>query len=281
MKKGLLFMCAFGICAAGTLAQESEVTTIRQETRTTAGSPDLFSTIEMDDAVPVETGTVDLRLRGEWVTDDDNDIDGDDDFVAGGGLWWGFAENLELSLQVPFAVGDGDLSDDDDLDGIRGFDGNGDINVGLLWRFLEPSGNAPAMALQTNVRFRSGYRDSDAQGKVKLIMTNDYDSGVRSHLNIWGETDDGDWGRWNWGAVLGVDGPLCECVDGTWRWIADVVHFNAEHNNGSNSTILELGAEWAMNYGGRIGLTGQFGLDNHDITPDVGAKLVYSYPISY
>ena len=265
VRAGILFTLLFSVAAA---AQESEETTV--VTETTRTGYDLVSPLYLEDADPVPQGQLDLRFRFEWSTDDDQDVDGDDDFVLGQGLYWGFAPNWELSLAVPFNVGDGDNKSD----GVRGFDGNGDATVGISWRFYEQSGYVPAMALQAKVRHKTGYRSSGCDGEARLVLTNEYDSGIRSHVNIGVETEDSVWHRLPVFVVIGMDGPLC--ADGAVRWIVDYFHINAEYLNGSNSNVLELGYEWQMSERHKWGLTGQFGLDDHEETPDFGARLVYS-----
>ena len=269
IRVGLVLTLFFSVAV---IAQESEETTV-VTTETTEAGYDLISPLYLDDAEPVPDGQLELRLRFEWMADDDLDIHGDDDFVLGAGLYWGFAPDWELSLAVPFNVGDGHNK----YDGVRGFDGNGDATAGLLWRFYPQTGHVPAMALQTKLRFRTGYRSSHCDGEARLILTNEYDSGLRSHINIGVETDDSNWHRLPIFGVIGMDGPLA--ADGALRWVADYVHMNSEHLNGGNSNILELGAEWQITEGHKLGLTGQFGLDDHEETPDCGLRLVYSASI--
>ena len=100
-------------------------------------------------------------------------------------------------MDVPFKVGDGR---DKSGGGVRGFGDNGDATVGLLYQFLDQVDYMPAMALQTNFRFRTGYRSSPFDMQVRLLMTNEYDSGVRSHINLSGGSredllrrEDGGW----------------------------------------------------------------------------------------
>jgi len=257
--------------SAVVMAQQSEETTI--VTKTTETGYDLVSPLYMEDVTPVADGGLELRFRFEWLTDDYADIDGDDDFTLGAGVYWGFAPNWEMSFALPFNVGDGDA----DADGVRGFDGDGDLTFGLLWRFAEQSGYVPAMALQTKFRIDTGYRSSDCDAEARLILTNEYDSGLRSHINVGFETNDGDWHRLPMIGVVGMDGPLC--AGGAVRWIADYVHMNSEYLNGGNSNILELGTEWRITEGHKLGMMGQFGLDDHDETPDFGARVIYSLSI--
>jgi len=260
------------VFSAAVMAQTEESTTVT--TKTTETGYNLVSPFVMEDAVLVPDGGLELRFNFGWVTDDYADVDGDDDFAMGAGLYWGFAPNWELSFDTVFAVGDGR----NETDGVRGFDGDGDVTVGLSWAFLEQSGYVPAMTLETKVRVKTGYTSDDCDGRVALIMTNEYDSGMRSHINLGFETDSmgSSWSRWELVGVIGMDGPLC--ADGAVRWIADVVYYNSEYMGGDDSTYLELGSEWQIQDGHKLGMTWQFGM-HHDETIDFGANVVYALSI--
>ncbi len=246
----------------------SETTTVMSQ-----GGPDLSSPLFLDDAIPVPTGHLDLRFRLDWLTGDTTN--GGDDFVFGTSLYYGIADRTQLSVDLPFKVGNGSDKSDG---GVRGFSSNGDATVGLLYQFMDQTDGMPAMAVQTNFRFRTGYRSSPLDMQVRLLMTNEYDSGVRSHLNLSTETENGYFGRWNWDAVVGADGPLC--ADGAVRWVMDFAHLNSELNNGGNSTYVEVGSEWTMDNGQTLGLMTQYGLDNHDRTDEWGARMMWVIPLS-
>ena len=117
---------------------KDEVNVTTTETRAT-GETDLLSRPQwfMEDATPLQTGTVDLRLGGRWITSSypANLGDSDDDFIIVPQIVWGAAENLELSLSVDAWVGDGG-------DVIMFEDGNYDTTLGLLWRFFEQGADA-------------------------------------------------------------------------------------------------------------------------------------------
>ena len=251
--------------------QESTATT---ETTTvmSQGGTDLSAPMFVDDAIPVTTGHLDLRVRVDYLTGDD--ANGDDDLILGTSLYYGVADRTQLSLDVPFNMGDGR----DQSGGIGRFGGNGDVTIGLLHQFMDQSGGMPAMALQTNVKFRTGYRSSPMDLQFRLLMTNEYDSGVRSHINLSTATEDGDFSRWNWDAVVGADGPLCS--DGSVRWVMDFAHQNRELNDGGTSTYAEIGTEWTMDNGHTLGMMAQVGLDGHDETADFGARIMMVIPLS-
>lgn len=281
--KWTVLVMAGGLClATAASGQESTETTETTETTTvmTLSDTDLKVPLYMDDAIPVPAGHVDLRFRLEWAEDPDGDVDSLDDldeageFVFGTSLYYGIADQAQLSIDLPFVVGDGR----DKEGSARGFAGNGDATVGLLFQVAEQSDTSPAIALQTNARFRTGYRSSPLDAQFRLLITNEYDSGIRSHLNLSTETQQGHFSRWNWEAVIGADGPLG--AGGAVRWIADYAHRNNEHNNGGNSNYLELGTEWNMDNGHTLGMAAQIGLDDHDETSDFGVRAMWVVPVS-
>lgn len=286
------------VVAANAQTQESEVT---QVTTRTSGGEDLLNPLwNMDDATPQDTGTVDLRFGFRWVTESApaNLGDSDDDFVFSPTLVWGAAENLELSLTWDAWLGDsGDMGPFDD--------GNYDTTLGVLWRIHEqvnePTRHGfvrlPSIALAGKARIPTGCTSSGVDGELRLILTNHYDSGVRSHLNLFGKAIDGDneetanrngdfdWvlidndgeldpRDFQWGVVLGADGPLCG--DGAVRWVADYMHRSSEFHGRGDMDILELGWEWTMSEMHKLGMSMQIGLDHTDDNPNFGVGLMYA-----
>ena len=243
------------------------------------GGADLMRELwSMDDATPIETGRVDLRLTFGWTTAGApaNLGDSNDDFVINTSLTWGTCDNVEAFLEVPVWVGDGG-------DRPAFEDGNADTTLGFTWRFMEPDGTMPAAALQMKARIPTGDSSSGVDGEARLILTNEYDSGMRSHINAFAQTINGDMDPnardFQWGFVLGMDGPLCQ--DGTVRWVADYLHRVGVHYGASNMHILELGWEWDMGDSQRLGFSTQIGLDRVDDTPNFGAGLTYSQALTF
>ncbi|MCO6436353.1 MAG: hypothetical protein J5J06_04615 [Phycisphaerae bacterium] len=301
MKRGVALVLALAWCGIA-VAQESEKTTMTSETKTmTSECPDLLSNLWLfEDATPVPTGQLDLRLGYQWVTSGfpANLGDSDDDHIVTPALYWGFYENMELSVQVPVWLGDGG-----DAGGLR--DGNYDTNVGVLWRLMNQEGYWPALALSGTARIPTGDGSSGVDGELRLVLTNEYDSGIRSHFNAWAKTVNGDndesinsrrWNNnnwtnwWNWngyrydgfrdfqyGGIIGLDGPLGD--DGSLRWVADYSWDSGKLNGSAGSNLLELGWEWAMAEMHKLGMSVQIGLDDEDSTPNFGAGLVYSFSI--
>lgn len=290
MKRVCALICVLTL--AGTaFAQESDVTT---ETTTTVSSADLISELwAMDDANPIATGQIDLRLTGRWVTSKApaNFGDSDDDFVIEPSLRWGPCSNVEVFVSVPLWVGDG---------GDRGgFDyGNVDTYVGFTWRLMEPEDIWPALALGGSMRIPTGEDSAGVDGELRLILTNEYDSGIRSHVNafaatinddedasadffgvLFGDDDFGDPRHFQYGFVVGLDGPLCG--DGAVRWVADYMNRSSLHYGASNMNIIELGWEWTMAEAHKLGMSFQIPLHDEDDTPEFGAAVSYALSLTY
>lgn len=300
MKRLLSLAFVMGIVIPALAQPPKTETTVRETTkvttteRTTAPAlecehdllgPPLWS---VNDAVPVPPNRLDLRLTGFWMTAHApaNGGDSDDDFILTPHLVWGVAENWELAISNGIWLGDsGDMGPQRD--------GNYDTNVALLWRFAEQNGNWPAMALQSRARIPTGDGSSGVDGELRLILTNTYDSGIRSHVNAFAVTVNGDNERSNryaptfedlpdnrhfqWGFVIGLDGPLN--ADGSARWVADYMNRSSYHYGASNLNLLDLGVQWAFAENHALGISTQIGLDDNEDTPNFGAGFTYSFSI--
>jgi hypothetical protein len=282
---------------------ETEVTTIKTETVVVDSGADLtWPQWLMNDAVPVDACTIDLRLRTWWDTAGfpANNGDSDDDFVAEPALVWGFAEDWELWVRNQIWLGDS---------GNRNAfeDGNYDTWIGLMWRFKAQEGFWPAMALQAEARVPTGDGSSGVDGELRLNLTNEYDSGLRSHVNVFGvsvngdneknvELDSDDWmeifetfgltpddsleaRNAQYGLVIGLDGPLGD--GGNLRWVADYMNRSSYYNGRSNMNVLEAGVEWKLNDESKLAIGGRAGLDDEEDTLNFGFGATYSYTIRY
>lgn len=314
MKRILVVTCVFSLVGP-VMAQESEVTTVTT-TEAPVGGVDLLSPPlwNMEDATPLDTNRVDLRLGFRWVTSSApaNWGDSDDDFVLEPTIVWGCYPNVQLSLSTPIWLGDGGDrpgmkgypgGDDDgwsDGGGFLGFgddwsdglDGNADTYLGVLWRIYEQQSVTcagggciplPSVALSGTMRVPTGCDSNGVDGELRLILTNEYDSGIRSHINGFVKTVNGDNDvdpeDFQWGVVLGADGPLC--ADGAVRWVADYMLRSPIHDDADEMNIFELGWEWEMADVHKLGMSMQIGLDDEDDTPNFGAGLTYAYSIAY
>lgn len=270
--KRILLVVPFCICAAGALAQD-------EGSAASSGEPNLLNEAwAMDDAVPLATGQVDLRFSFGWVTADfpANRGDSDDDFFFTPSLVWGTCDNVEAFVSVPIWLGDGgDVGANDR--------GNADTFAGFLWRFAEPQDAWPAMAVQVTARIPTGDNSGGVDGEFRLILTNDYDSGLRSHVNVFASTVNGNnepsLEHFQYGVVLGMDGPLCS--NGAVRWVADYMHRSRFREGAANINLFEIGWEWEMAEAQRLGMSVQVGLDDNEDTPNFGAIITYSHSLTF
>lgn len=273
MKRFVVLTLGLTVAGASAVAQDS------QTADTSSGAKNLMRELWLvDDARPIPTGQVDLRLTVNWSTASApaNLGDSNDDFTITPSLTWGACENVEAFAALPVSVADG--GNRPGLD-----DGNVDADFGFNWRFCEPEGHMPAAALRVTVRIPTGDGSNGIDGEARLILTNEYDSDLRSHINVFAETINGDSDEdlreFQYGLVIGMDGPLC--ADGAVRWVADYMNRSGFHNGTSNINILELGWEWDMNDSQKLGMSFQIGLDHTGDTPNFGAGIAYSHSLTY
>jgi hypothetical protein len=300
MKQGLFVLLVMG-CAVNAFAQNKqpakqpdskEVTTVKTTTTTVASDVDLLGgeTFNVIDATPLKTGTIDLRLAGRYkeatgtVTHKQStslgrkNTDADDNqWIMTPEIVWGAKENFELHLAVPTWV--------DNSWNIPGQpDGNYDTYIGSLWNFYQQEDWWPSMAIGTRTRLPTGEHSNGIDTELRLSMTNEYESGLRSHLNFFGKVVNGDnienSRNIQYGAVAGLDGPLC--ADGAVRWVFDYMYQISDVDGGGRSNSAEAGWQWQMADAHKLGMSVQAGLDHSDeTTPDEGAVLTYSYTITY
>lgn len=306
MKRGLV-LASLSLIVGGTALGQAkkeekvaEKTTVRTETKTVAPSGwDLTTELwSFADARPIACGQFDVRLTARWIPEPTQRNE-DDDFIFQPSIVWGIAENIEVWANVPIWVGDS---------GDRGAyeDGNYDTNFGVLWRFLEPQGAwVPAMALGGALRVPTGDGSDGVDAEVRLALTNEYDSGLRSHINGWLKTVNGTnnetsaafrTGFWDdtfddrlvgdrtgytrdfqWGFSAGLDGPITD----TWRWVANYVHRSSETYGETDINELEGGLEWQVADAHKVGISAKMNADhgNEDI-PDYSASLTYAITLA-
>jgi hypothetical protein len=297
---------AFALALAGSaLGQESEKTTIRttETTVKTAGGANLLHELwNVWDAVPIPCGETQLRFTYRWETAGApaNRYDSNDDHILQPSIWWGAAECLELGLTVPVWVGDGG-----EIPGQQ--DGQADTYFTALYRVWDQVDYWPAGAFSSTVRIPTGVRSDGIDADLRLNLTNDYDSGLRSHFNIWGKTVnttngevnpelqgvDGDEAyifldesdepvdprHFQYGASIGLDGCLNE--DGSLRWVVDYVNRTSQYYGHSNLNLLDVGWQLEMGEGSHLGMSVMFGLDDNEETPNAGAAITYAMPLTY
>jgi len=269
MKRILPLLCAM-LLVAPLMGQE------RGTTNGSGGNNLLDELWNMQDANPIDAGQWDLRFTFGWVTESApaNLGESGDDFYLQPSWVWGVSEDMQLTFSVPVWIGNGG-----DVGAIE--DGNGDLYVNLLWKFAEQADDWPAMAVSVSARFPTGEDSDGIDGGLRFILTNDYSSGMRSHVNIFAlssnTANDEGLRDLQYGLVVGMDGPLCADV----RWVADYMHRSSEHDGLGNMNLVELGWEWAMADATKLGMSLQVGVDHTSDTPNFGAKLTYSHALTY
>lgn len=279
MKRVLATMMLLGFCTVA-VAQEKEVTTIKTETTTVASNSwDLLNNWNVGDASTLPPAHVHLRLRYNWVTSEmpANNDDENDDHQATPAIVWGIDEYWEWAISVPYWFSE------DGQDRPGELDGNYDTFSTLQWRFREQDGCIPAMAIATTLRIPTGDESNKVDLEGRLILTNQYESGLRSHFNAFAVTVNGDNDEnarhFQWGFVVGMDGPLND--ENTLRWVADYMHRSSYNYGRGNVNMLEAGFEWAIDDCNALSLSAQFGLDGEDDTINAGIGLNYSHSLGF
>ena len=309
MRRSIALVC---VLASPFIAFGQAPDTDAAESAGSSGDTDLISGLwNLEDATPLETGQVDLRLQGTWATGQHLG-DSSDDWTLSPSIVWGMAENWELSVTNKIWLGDGG-----DMGPFE--DGNYDTDLGLLWRIHEQLGfehkegylHLPSIALSTTFRIPTGCGSSGVDAELRLIMTYEYESGIRTHLNAWGKSANGDnfdlknidrdsltmddldlgsgflFARrgqgsnntrdWQYGGVIGADGPLCG--DGAVRWVADYMYRTSGFDGFSPLHVGEVGFEWELSDASKLGFSVQASLDHNDSQHQWGMGFAYTCSI--
>lgn len=284
------------------VTKEKTTVTTTTTTMPSESSYDLLGleTFNFLDATTFTEGAVDLRISARWIerkNDGDpfagqgifRDRRGDDDddqWIITPEIVWGASERYEMAISVPTWV-QGDP-----------YEGNYDAYVGGQWRLTDMAENCPAFALAWSVRVPTGEGSNGLDGSLRLIVTNEYESGMRSHINLWGtsvNTDNYDARDFQYGGVVGLDGPLND--SGSLRWVFDYM-YESSHAEGAEADRLhyayprtqdiggeqrntaEAGIQWQINECNKLGFAVQGGLDHaENETPEWAASLTYAYTI--
>ena len=306
MRRSIALICALS-CASFAWGQESETTSASSQT---SGDADLISQLwNVEDATPLAPGELQLRLSGDWATGQHLG-DSSDDWAMAPSIVWGVAQDWELSLTNRIWLGDGG-----DMGPFQ--DGNYDTNLGILWRLHEQMGfehqhgylHLPSIALSSTIRIPTGDGSSGVDAELRLILTHEYTSGIRTHLNGYVKSANGDnfeldadnAGNFNldptqmlelfsatggdglttrdyqYGAVIGADGPLCD--NGAVRWVADYMYRTSAFDQFSALHVGEVGVEWELSAVSKVGFAVQASLDHNDSEHQWGAGFAYTYAI--
>jgi len=263
--------------AASAVAQQKEKTTVTTKTTTVKSAFDLLGgeTWNVTDATTFTEGAIDLRLAGRYIESAINQkLEVDNSWTLQPAVVWGATDRLQLSFTMP-------VNHIDNLNVAP--DGNYDSYVGGQYRLTDQQDYWPALALATSLRLPTGTNSNGVDCEVRLVLTNEYESGIRSNLNFFGtsvNTDNYPKARdFQYGAVAGLDGPLC--ADGAVRWVADYMYRISEVDGGGPQNIGEVGWQWQIADAHKLGMSVQLSLDHAELTSDVGAALTYAYTLKY
>ena len=271
-----VFVLALAVSA---VAQQKEKTTVTTKTTTVKSSFDLLGgeTWNVTDATTFTEGAIDLRLAGRYTESAINqDLEVGNAWTLQPAVVWGATDRLELSFTVP-------VHHIDNLNVAP--DGNYDTYVGGQYRLTEQEGYMPALALATSLRLPTGQNSDGVDWQLRLVLTNEYESGIRSHVNVFGIYADTnnlepfEVRNFQYGAVAGLDGPLC--ADGAVRWVADYMYRISEVDGGGGQNIGEFGWQWQVADAHKLGMSVQLSLDHDEYTSNVGAALTYAYMLKY
>jgi hypothetical protein len=172
--------------------------------------------------------------------------------------------NMELQLSLPLDLGDGDV------------EGNGDLEFGVLYRFIQEDGCVPTVALLSTMRIPSGDRSDGVDGIFTGIVSHTlgpgvlYLNGTVATLNNNIESYER---RFQWSVVPGYKLPV---TDGL-ALIFDYVQQSSPWKGVGNQNLLELGAEIHLADGLTLGPGVQIGLDGREGTQNLGAGVVLEY----
>jgi hypothetical protein len=172
--------------------------------------------------------------------------------------------NMELQLSLPLELGDGDV------------EGNGDLEFGILYRFIREDGWVPTVALLSTMRIPSGYRSGGVDGTFTGIVSHTlgpgvlYLNGTVATLNNNIEAYER---HFQWSIVPGYKLPV---ADG-FALIFDYVNQSSPWKGVGNQNLLEMAAEINLADGLTLGPGVQIGLDGRDGTQNLGAGVVLEY----
>jgi len=313
MKRVLAFICALSVSTAvlGQEAGEGEPPAPTPAMDETA-APDLLNNYRFQDASSLEGGSFDLRFGSQWWTGS-HPGGSADNFILTPSVVWGITDEFELTFGVDAWLGDGnDMGPFED----GNFDSNLRLHwrfhdqVGFEHK--EGYLHLPSMALSSTVRIPTGCGSEKMDAELRFIASYEYTSGIRSHFNLFGKSVNGnnletnrnddddvfnfdnsnrgfdflglggadeldDVRDFQYGAILGADGPLNG--DGSLRWVADYAFNSSNYDGNGSNHIAEVGFEWEMSDVSRIGMSVQAALDHGGDAPNWGIGLMYAFAL--
>ena len=220
-------------------------------------SIDAFMSLE--DGQPSAPGILEVQIDAGWqTTSDEHDpfsIETELKYTPDGS---DFLRNMQLALDVPVEMG------------LRGVEGNADIEIDWQQRWVKESGMMPSLATLVKVRVPSGYHSSGVDATLIGIIAKDVGPGT-AYLNGTVKTANGtnveDLRHFQWGAAAGYKWRINE----QFALIGDYVINSSEEEGHGNVNLLELSGEYHVNEHVSIGPGIVIGLDDNEETPNFGA----------
>lgn len=185
---------------------------------------------ELEDAYPVgyRGREIQSAVRYDRTRADENQL------LLEPRLEFGVAPNTQVTLRVPFYVGNGDRT------------GSGNIGLGALYNFNTEGLVLPALAIAGEGEIPTGKDSRGFDTALKLILTKSVSqSGLdRVHLNVaWHHNAGNDEleREHRYEAVVGYS----RRINADWALVANFVR-EQEHHRGENSNVVELGTRWQV-----------------------------------
>jgi len=228
-------------------------------------SVDAFTSLE--DGQPGEPGEWELEFNlGSITTSDESDpitLETELQYTFDGG---DFLRNMQLSLEVPVVMGNGDV------------DGNADVEMKWQQRWVVEHDLVPTLATLVEVRVPTGFQSEGVDVGVTGIVAKDWGPGT-IYLNALIESANGDNVEdvrdLQWAFRTGYKWRFDERT----AFIFDYVHRSSEEHGDSNSDLIELAGEFHVDDHLTIGPGIMIGIDDKDETPNFGAgvRVVYGF----
>ncbi|MFQ5500948.1 MAG: hypothetical protein ACE5EQ_01455 [Phycisphaerae bacterium] len=210
-------------------------------------------------------GEWEFELEGEWVTDS---AGGDDDLTFTPNIKYGITDDMFVELEVlPLSLGDG--SDQ----------GNGDLSVQLFNQFLHETDTLPAFGAWVEMRIPTGEGSSGVDAEIHFNLTKTLVQNFRAHFEGFVETANGGRGdeednrrNFQWGLGPGFDYQFDEKTIAALNYL----HRSSEERGRPNQNILEFGVVRELTPSQHLKFAVDLGLDGHEETPNVAAKILWS-----
>lgn len=138
----------------------------------------------------------------------------------------------------------------------------------------------PAMAVWAEGRFSTGDGSSGVDGELHLNLTKTFAERWRAHLEGFVETANGARGgedeenrrNFQWGLGPGIDYQ----IDDDTIAVLNYLNRTSEEDGNPNQNIVQIGLNRRIAPGQHMKAAVDFGVDGHESTPDISAKIQWS-----